>query len=259
MSGSKEQQKLSEHRRRPHDAESEQRLASQSSAVRNLTHVMRDGKNLYSTQALSALIRRSFHLKSNATLMSPWKSSTSSERYQQKDALYPIPTLRPCLTKHLPTVIGPPAFPLIRLLPPDLRAKQRLTTQKTLNLEKEVRVPRPTLFGDDADASTTGSAGAEFPRVPLEGDECRPGNVHFGSIVPDLGQEQSHTRSPSPTSAVGSESTSSDSPQATFRYQHVEDENGHHLIVGREGTLTRCEDEVRVSLSSLSMKLIYLA
>ena len=31
----------------------------------------------------------------------------------------------------------------------------------------------------------------------------------------------------------------------TLRYQHVEDENGHHVIVGREGKITRCEEEVR--------------
>jgi hypothetical protein len=30
----------------------------------------------------------------------------------------------------------------------------------------------------------------------------------------------------------------------SMRYQHKEDENGNHLVVGREGQLTRCEDEV---------------
>ncbi|GJE97693.1 histidine kinase-like protein [Phanerochaete sordida] len=37
--------------------------------------------------------------------------------------------------------------------------------------------------------------------------------------------------------------TSSEGPHITFRYQHIQDEEGHHLIVGREGKLTRCEDE----------------
>ncbi|KIP01296.1 hypothetical protein PHLGIDRAFT_507654 [Phlebiopsis gigantea 11061_1 CR5-6] len=40
-----------------------------------------------------------------------------------------------------------------------------------------------------------------------------------------------------------STSASSAGPHITFRYQHMEDEEGHHLIVGREGKLTRCEDE----------------
>ncbi|KAF8755266.1 Phytochrome region [Rhizoctonia solani] len=29
----------------------------------------------------------------------------------------------------------------------------------------------------------------------------------------------------------------------TVRFQHVQDEDGHHVVVGREGRLTRCEDE----------------
>lgn len=49
------------------------------------------------------------------------------------------------------------------------------------------------------------------------------------------------------TSTHGS---SSDYPQITFRYQHVEDGDGHHLILGREGTLTKCEDEVRIYVHS---------
>ena len=32
----------------------------------------------------------------------------------------------------------------------------------------------------------------------------------------------------------------------TTRFEHVEDEHGHHILTGREGKLTRCEDEVRV-------------
>jgi hypothetical protein len=43
-------------------------------------------------------------------------------------------------------------------------------------------------------------------------------------------------------------SVSEDGPHVTFRYQHLQDEDGHHLIVGREGKLTKCEDEVSSSL-----------
>jgi hypothetical protein len=35
----------------------------------------------------------------------------------------------------------------------------------------------------------------------------------------------------------------------TFRFEHREDANGHHIVIGREGKLSRCEDEVRVCLS----------
>lgn len=30
----------------------------------------------------------------------------------------------------------------------------------------------------------------------------------------------------------------------TFRFQHEEDKDGHHIVIGRDGTLARCEDEV---------------
>ncbi|KAI0629850.1 hypothetical protein C8Q77DRAFT_1065052 [Trametes polyzona] len=45
------------------------------------------------------------------------------------------------------------------------------------------------------------------------------------------------------SASVVSGSSGSSGPHMTLRYQHVEDENGHHLIVGREGKLTKCEDE----------------
>lgn len=38
-------------------------------------------------------------------------------------------------------------------------------------------------------------------------------------------------------------------PPVSTRLTYVQDENGHHRAVGREGTLTRCEDEVRSALS----------
>ncbi|WWC85641.1 uncharacterized protein L201_000507 [Kwoniella dendrophila CBS 6074] len=39
------------------------------------------------------------------------------------------------------------------------------------------------------------------------------------------------------TSEAGSE------PIVTFRFEHVSDNDGHHVVVGREGKLRRCEDE----------------
>lgn len=40
---------------------------------------------------------------------------------------------------------------------------------------------------------------------------------------------------------------SSDEPLVTFRFEHREDGDGHHVVIGREGKLSRCEDEVRTS------------
>lgn len=44
---------------------------------------------------------------------------------------------------------------------------------------------------------------------------------------------------------TGSNSISSEEPYVSFRFQTMQDENGNHVVVGREGKLLRCEDEVR--------------
>lgn len=33
----------------------------------------------------------------------------------------------------------------------------------------------------------------------------------------------------------------------TTKHSHETDENGNHIVIGREGDVRRCEDEVRVS------------
>lgn len=38
-------------------------------------------------------------------------------------------------------------------------------------------------------------------------------------------------------------SLSSEEPLVTVRLQATQDEHGHHVVLGREGKLTRCEDE----------------
>ncbi len=60
------------------------------------------------------------------------------------------------------------------------------------------------------------------------------------------------------TGSMKSASGSSEGPHITFRYQHLEDDDGHHLIVGREGKLTKCEDEVRQSTLPTSILLRYV-
>ncbi|KAF9068635.1 hypothetical protein BDP27DRAFT_1223986 [Rhodocollybia butyracea] len=35
----------------------------------------------------------------------------------------------------------------------------------------------------------------------------------------------------------------SDAPPVSVRFKHIQDENGNHVVIGREGSLTRCEDE----------------
>lgn len=34
--------------------------------------------------------------------------------------------------------------------------------------------------------------------------------------------------------------------ESSFRFEHAQDEHGNHVVIGREGKLQRCEDEVKV-------------
>ncbi|KAK7048150.1 ATP-binding cassette transporter [Favolaschia claudopus] len=58
---------------------------------------------------------------------------------------------------------------------------------------------------------------------------------------------QSGSRSGSHSGSESQSASGSDASDAsqflTVRFQHLTDENGHHLILGREGKLSRCEDE----------------
>ncbi|RXW22877.1 hypothetical protein EST38_g2993 [Candolleomyces aberdarensis] len=71
-----------------------------------------------------------------------------------------------------------------------------------------------------------------------------------GNSSDDPSQSSSEPRSneQSRSQSAGSEdasvnSLSSEEPLVTVSFQHKEDENGHHVIIGREGQLERCEDE----------------
>jgi hypothetical protein len=39
------------------------------------------------------------------------------------------------------------------------------------------------------------------------------------------------------------EESDDEEPITTFRFEHSENTDGHHVVVGREGVLRRCEDE----------------
>lgn len=59
---------------------------------------------------------------------------------------------------------------------------------------------------------------------------------------------QSHRGSSQTFSSDGIESSiTSDEPYVTFKFKSIEDEHGNHVVVGREGKLEQCEDEVRFS------------
>lgn len=103
-------------------------------------------------------------------------------------------------------------------------------------------------------SQSIGSSSRSKARSGLEGMQGAASPLQHGSgMMQTLDQPSAAgSRSGPPSSSVSSSEqmsapatvSSSDMPQITFRYQHMEDDNGHHLIVGREGTLTQCEDEV---------------
>lgn len=58
---------------------------------------------------------------------------------------------------------------------------------------------------------------------------------------PLSGSDHSRVSLPSNRSGV---SQASSGPIVSFRFEHVQNADGHHVVVGREGKLLRCEDEV---------------
>lgn len=75
---------------------------------------------------------------------------------------------------------------------------------------------------------------APEPATPAEGDNSTSGG-------------SSHEESTSGTA------TSDSSAYVTVKFQHVEDEHGHHVVLGREGKLQKCEDEVRSIIDLLAI------
>jgi len=85
-------------------------------------------------------------------------------------------------------------------------------------------------------------------------------NRSFSSSTAEFSQGGSPRPGPGPSSSVkskkessasdekgsggGTNSMTSDDPYFSVRFRSMQDENGNHVVVGREGELLRCEDEV---------------
>jgi hypothetical protein len=94
---------------------------------------------------------------------------------------------------------------------------------------------------------------ASDPNYSLEGSSYRSNSPSNGSTSqlrmaspPSFFPEP--LNSPGAVSEFQSESFASSyiDPLVTFRFQHAEDEHGNHVVIGREGKLERCEDEVSI-------------
>ncbi|KAG6844516.1 hypothetical protein H0H87_006277 [Tephrocybe sp. NHM501043] len=77
--------------------------------------------------------------------------------------------------------------------------------------------------------------------VPLEPESAPMSREE--SVEPSISAERSHSSSNSEFFSSRSSVTSETEQHVSFRFEHMEDENGNHVIVGREGMLQKCEDE----------------
>ena len=105
---------------------------------------------------------------------------------------------------------------------------------------------------DRSDSPYSSVPSSSGRRLGAVASRSRSGHSSAGphrQLVAEPSGDPSRSSSNDPSSAASHSesgtSRSSAGPHMTLRYKHVEDEDGHHLIVGREGQLTRCEDEVR--------------
>jgi len=84
---------------------------------------------------------------------------------------------------------------------------------------------------------------------PLPGSETKLLETRrIQSGVLSVGDESSETGATSESTADAEstwKSSSENEEHVAFRFQYAQDDNGNHIIVGREGKLQRCEDEVR--------------
>lgn len=95
--------------------------------------------------------------------------------------------------------------------------------------------PAVTVEESTSDVSSSLSSIVRLPPAPTEKefDENNSHQSQQGKL--GSGQTPSH-RQPSTREYQG--------PPVTVRLKYQQDEHGHHHVIGREGNLTRCEDEV---------------
>jgi hypothetical protein len=107
--------------------------------------------------------------------------------------------------------------------------------EEAREMQAETPPPRPP----------SGSA-TRRPSVPTNGN--RSSNRTESSVASAQAPDSSEAASASGTEYEEDdededESTEDEEPIITFRFEHKQDTDGHHVVVGREGVLRRCEDE----------------
>lgn len=117
----------------------------------------------------------------------------------------------------------------------------------TVNLaDPNAPTPSPTPHGDERVTSDSVAAPGDDGSAAAVG----PG-LGYGPRWAESSETSLSVRDSSEQATASGEdhntgdnaSVRSEEPIVTFRFEHVSTEDGHHVVVGREGKLQRCEDE----------------
>lgn len=104
---------------------------------------------------------------------------------------------------------------------------------------------KPT--GTSISGSSLGQGNSQWSaRSKSKHDQQSQSSQSFREPATIIGPEKSDEGISSTTSSFSMTTRSSqgsDGPIVTMRFEHRQDENGHHILIGREGKLTRCGDE----------------
>lgn len=123
---------------------------------------------------------------------------------------------------------------IVHLPPPrtTLRLSSCSSSQHTQSTPQSLRGSLPSSYDDDTSLTVNIEGQGSFAQTP-----------HSSSS--SSASSDSDARETGRSGGSSSGYPLSDEPLVTFRFEHREDGDGHHVVIGREGKLSRCEDEVR--------------
>lgn len=125
----------------------------------------------------------------------------------------------------------------------------------TVNMP-DPNAPTPAPQDEDGQQSYIGSRNKHRSSNQMSVDEDfgfespEHGSDHESDGVSDddSSENQSNDQVATQSESASQLSSEADEPVMTVRFEHVTTEDGHHVVVGREGKLQKCEDEVRIAV-----------
>ena len=144
-------------------------------------------------------------------------------------------------------------------------------SQSSIGVDQDIRNAPPSM--DEAPRNITDftrlgpadDGGSASSRSGADPSDTGAPSDNAGSSAKEDHRSSNHEPSLKPGSSGGQYSNSDDSQSkqsstselipaipVTVRFKYAQDENGNHLIIGREGVLAKCEDEVGPCLTPVS-------